>query len=508
MIKKISVFGLLAICAFVYSFSLDKIPTYLNQDELGFSLNAYSIAQTGFDENGRFFPLYFWHLGIMWSTPIIVYLTAFFLKFLPLSEIVIRLPVVLVGLLDIILVFFVARKIFKSDKYALIAAGFLAIIPVHFMQSRILLDNLFIVPFLLGWLLLLLYFAENKNPWILFLTGLVLGFGIHSYHAAKVMMPLYLLFTLIFIFPEVKRKKWLVFILIFGFILPVLPLIPWLNQYPDTLTDQVRYTGLYNTNLNPLQGLATLLTPEIISQRLRIYWQYFDPLFLFFQGDISLIHSTQKVGAFLFPFMFLLPVGLFHLLKNRNKINLLIITGFFTAPFAPVLVGNEYRISKELVILPFAVLIATAGLQFLFNSKLKIGKWIAIILLIISVGQFGLFLSDYFTDYRVRSYNWFNYNIPGALESAINHDSFVYLDNGVSFIDRYWKFYLIKHNREDLLIQTNYFDPLTTDPQSFPDNSLSVYRFDHINYINSNILKTNEYILEPDGIISFYIYEK
>ena len=148
------VLGLLAVIV-LYSAFLNVTPVHLNQDELGFSLNAYSIAKTGFDENGRFFPLYFWHLNVMWSTPIIVYLTALILKLFPLSEVAIRLPSVIVGIINIVLVYLLAKRIFKSEKFGLLAGVLLATTPVHFIQSRILLDNLYIVPFVLGWLLLL-----------------------------------------------------------------------------------------------------------------------------------------------------------------------------------------------------------------------------------------------------------------------------------------------------------------------------------------------------------------
>src|SRR3989344_4280427 len=94
---------------FLYASLLERTPVHLNQDELGFALNAHSIAKTGFDENGRFLPLYFWHLGVMWSTPIIVYLTSLILKFLPLSESIIRLPSVFIGVVGISLMWFLGK---------------------------------------------------------------------------------------------------------------------------------------------------------------------------------------------------------------------------------------------------------------------------------------------------------------------------------------------------------------------------------------------------------------
>src|SRR3990167_10339646 len=88
----------------IYSYRLDLVPVHLNQDELEFALNAKLLWTNGRDQLGNFLPFYFWHLGSFWATPIIVYWTALFLKFLPLNEVVIRLPSVSIGVLTIFLI--------------------------------------------------------------------------------------------------------------------------------------------------------------------------------------------------------------------------------------------------------------------------------------------------------------------------------------------------------------------------------------------------------------------
>lgn len=505
---------LLMFYGFLYSAFINRTPVHLNQDELGFSLNAYSIAKTGFDENGRFFPLYFWHLGVMWSTPIIVYLTALILKILPLSEVTIRLPSVFVGLVDIILIGFLGAKIFKDIKYGILGALFLAVTPVHFIHSRLLLDNLFIVPFVLGWLFCLCLFLEKKNPWFLGLAAFLLGLGFHSYHAAKVMIPLYMLMTFWVLGRQLKENKKLILLIIVPFLIPLLPVIPWLSKYPDTFIDQVKYTGLYDTGLNPLAGLFSLLNPRSIFHRLDVFFAYFNPYFLFFKGDESLIHSTQRTGVFLLSFAVFIPAGIYNVLRNKTPFNLLLVLGFFSSPVAAALVGDHYRISRALVMLPFAVLLAIHGFKFLFSRRQFLSRITCYILLIIIPLQFSYFLYDYFKDYRIRSYSWFKYNIPAALEAVINEDQkrplyAINLDNRIDFIDRYWRFFLIKRNRKDLLGKTYYFDPYFSDLKFFPKNSLLLYNFDHVGTadIKKDSFKKIKDIFEPDGTSRFYIYK-
>lgn len=525
--KKLSVVLLLLFTVFLYTILLDRTPIHLNQDELGFSLNAYSIAKTGFDENGRFFPLYFWHLGVMWATPFIVYLTALFLKFLPLTEITIRLPSVLVALINVALIYLLAKKLFKSHWWGVIAGALLALTPVHFIQGRILLDNFYIVPFVLGWLLFLFKFLEGKQPLFLLVLGLILGFGFYSYHAARIMMPFYLLITIFALLPEIKKRKRLLLVTIIGFVIPLLPLIPWTQQYPETLfLDQVRYTGIYDTSaLSFGSGIAVLLSPESLAHRLNVFVSYFNPVYLFLLGDASLIHSTSlhhplglahapiRAGVFLLPLAIFIPLGLYKTLKERTVFNKLIVFGFFTAPIAGALAGDHFRYSRILVILPFAILLAVYGIQLLVSQKKRILRIACYLLLITTVLHFFYFLYDYHTDYRIRSYNWMKYNVPGALEEIISQDTTkpttkIFLDNRIEFIDRYWRFYLIKHNKEGLLAKTDFFDPQTVELEKLAKNSIILYNFNHVDGLKTQIgpftKVTN--IFEPDGVSTFYLY--
>lgn len=498
----------------LYGSFLNFTPVHLNQDELGFALNAYSIAQSGIDENGRFLPFYFWHLDLMWSTPVIVYLTAVFLKFFPLSEGIIRLPSVLVGLINITLVYLISKEIFKTKQLSLITTLFLVLNPTHFIHSRFLLDNLYILPFALGWLYFLILFLKKKKTKFLIYSSLCLGFGVHSYHAAKITMPLYFLATILVIFTVKSNFKRNLFTSLIFFILPLLPFIWWLPKYPDTLTDQVKYVGLYNTNLSPLQGLISVLTPEGIMNRVAVYLDYFNPKFLFLTGDSSLIHSTQRIGIFLYPFILLLPLGVYYALKQKDKVSKLIIYGFLTAPIAPSFVLNPDRVSKELVILPFACLLSGYGLSMLIRIFPKYLKYIIIILIVFITTQFPIFLYDYYTDYRTRSYAWFNYNIPGVLEELIKLDRIhspekIYLDNKSYFIDRYWQFFLIKHNVLNLSYKTEFFSE-NTDLEQIPKGSLLEHRFDNQITKESSVESYEKLkeILEPDGFKSFFIIKK
>lgn len=506
----VSLVILIVVCGVLYSSLLDRTPVHLNQDEVGFALNAYSIAKTGLDDNGRPWPLYFWHLGVMWATPFIVYLTAAFLKFFPLSEVVIRIPSVIIGTLNVVLIWFVSLKVFNSQKYAFLAGLLLVATPLHFVQSRILLDNHFILPFVTGWLISLWLFIQTNKGGYLVVGTFLLGLGVHSYHAAKIMMPVFLLLAFWCAREELKQNKKLLAVATGAFVLPLIPLAVWLQQYPDTLVDQVKYTGIYDTKLGVLTGVGTLLTPKSLVYHLDVYANYFNPRFLFLRGDQSLIHSTHRAGVFLLPLIVFVPVGIWQMFKS-DRFGRLLTFGFFVSPIAAVIAGDHFRISRALVILPFAMLLAVCGIKRLFESK----RWrVASLLLVIAVPfQFLYFLYDYLTDYRIRSYSWMNNNVPGALESVIREErqkplSGIYFDKTIDFLPSYWRFYLIKHGELDLQTKTNYFDPKFTDAEELPVNSLIFYSHHNVDgqkQILGPFRKLSP-VFEPDGTQRFYLY--
>src|SRR4029078_9093449 len=100
-------------------------------------------------------------------------------KLMPLSEVSARLPTVLVGVTDIVLIFFVARRMFKSALLAVASAALLALTPAHFILSRYALDYLYPVPFVLGWLLCVLAYLEHGRTRTLFAATFVLGLGVY-----------------------------------------------------------------------------------------------------------------------------------------------------------------------------------------------------------------------------------------------------------------------------------------------------------------------------------------
>lgn len=163
-LKNILVYAIiLTLTTIIFSYGLSQTPVHLVQDELAFALNAHSITNSLHDTNGTFLPFYFKHLDTFWATPVVTYLTAVLLIFLPLSETNVRLASVLVGITSILLIMLLTQRIYRRQLLTYIAGLLAATTPALFMHSRLLLGNLYPVPFVLLWLLFLKKFIDEKR---------------------------------------------------------------------------------------------------------------------------------------------------------------------------------------------------------------------------------------------------------------------------------------------------------------------------------------------------------
>jgi 4-amino-4-deoxy-L-arabinose transferase-like glycosyltransferase len=492
MIRKLAPLALLAAGVLIlYTANLGHAPIYLHEAEVLFALHAQSMATTLHDTNGRLLPLYFQMPQIgenVWFHPMIVYAMMPFLKALPLSEAAIRLPSVFVGLVDVLLLYFIAARIFQSERWALVAACLLALTPSHFIHSRIAMDYLYPVPFVLAWLLCLLIFLERREMWLLFVATSCLGVGIYSYIASVVMMPLYLLMTVAVIWTAFDRPVRPTLFAIAGFMWPLCLMI-WIAYHPQFLGQTVSRYGVGDqaaaarstgTSIGAvLEELRRVTRFSGITGRISLYWYFFDPSYLFLTGGYAnVVNSTRHVGVFPLSFLVLVPVGVAATMARRRVVDALVVLGFASAPLAACLVVPEpYAIDRELALLPFGVLIATAGARWL-ASRGRPWRAMAVALLAVVPAHFAFFAVDYYRDYPPRAAFWFNWNRRGAIEELLARERqqrppAIYLStHHISYVDAYWRLYLIKYGRQDLLRHTIYFDSDGFDVESIPSGSL------------------------------------
>jgi hypothetical protein len=362
-----------------------------------------------------------------------------------------------------------------------LAAALLALSPAHFIFSRQALDYICPLPFVLAWLWCLMAAAETGSVRMSLASGVILGLGFYSYIASWATMPLLLVVTWVALYRSAARPGQPVLAATIGFALPVLVAMVWLVFHPDMWRDMVGRYKVYDArHLSPLQGLKDFLGHDV-RERVSVYWDYFNPAYLFFSGGSNLSTATRRVGVFLLPVSILLACGIREVWRRwHDVIGPVLAAGLVVAPLPATLVGERYAIQRELVVLPFAVLIATFGAVFLLRHSIRAVRLSGMLLLLAMPVQFAFFYQDYFNDYRIRSAFAFDpANVRGIAEYLIsNHSSGasppIYLSEDLDDVAARWRFYLIKHRREDMLARTNLFTATRFDLHQAPSGSLLV----------------------------------
>jgi len=453
---------LLAVAGILYFWRLNDAPMLMGGDEAYFAMHARSIALTARDVDGRFLPLFFRIDPTTWYQPMLVYLMAPVLKVFGVSEWTVRAPIAAIAVLDVLLMYGVAKRLFGGVRHAVFAALLMAMTPVHVITGRMAMDYLCPVPFVLGWLWCLLVAMDTGNAWWALGAGGLLALGFFSYIAAWFMMPVYFLLTLAALWWTRDRSR-LMLAAAGGFLAPLLPFVAWLRSHGDVLGTMLARYQFADSHHEWQQSIRDLLHFFVIQERLSLYWRYFDPVYLFLAGSPDPVLGTRKAGVFLVAVGVLLAVGLYDIVRRSDRSSL-VLAGVVTAPIAPVLVNSGNAIQRQLVLIPFVVLARVYGARRLLQHPAKLVRVATVLLLVSLPLQFAYFAHDYFTDYRIRAAARIDpINLREVARSLFAGEwgpiPRVYLGEALDDGVARWRFYLGKYGRDDLLAHTWTIDP-------------------------------------------------
>jgi 4-amino-4-deoxy-L-arabinose transferase-like glycosyltransferase len=481
----------LAVAALLYLYRYGDPPMHLGGDESHFAVQAQALATTGKDLNGRTLPLFVNLQGptgpsqssTRWYQPALFYLMAATLSVLPLDEASVRLPLILVGVLNVGLVYVVASMLFTGRGYPALAAAFLLFTPAHLIFSRQAADYLLPIPIVLGWLALLVRSLMTGHVGTSLAGGVLLGCGLFSYLAAWAIMPALLAFGLVAGLVSGHRRVAFLLAPVAGFAIPAMALVTWLVAHPAMLQETVsRYSAPGTQHLNALQRIREFLNYDNVQEIAAVYWDYFNPTFLFLTGGSNLTTSTRRVGLFLWPLAPFVICGLYDVSRRarREPMALVLLAGFLLAPVPASLVGERYAAQRALLLMPFGVLIAAHGAAWLARRPSRLARAVVIVLLAAMPISFTAFYRDYFDGHRLRSAFWFDpVNFRGVASRLLATDASVpwpavYFAEDLDDVGARWNFYLMKANRQDLWARTRFYNPRAFDGATAPSGALLV----------------------------------
>jgi hypothetical protein len=111
---------------------------------------------------------------------------------------------------------------------------------------------------------------------------------------------------------------------------------------------------------------------------------------------------------------------------------------------------------------------------------------------------------------------WFERNIRGAIEEMLartdpGSTGQLYVNNQIGNVESYWRLYLIKHGRGDLLGRTRFFLPATLDLQEVPAGALILSSVEDAwqkEKVASGEIEPVFTAREPDGAASYLVLRR
>ncbi len=400
------------------TFNLDKVPPSLFGDEVDVGYQAYSLLKTGQDLQGNSWPTLIQSLA-EYRVPLYIYSTIPFVGIFGLNEWGVRLPAVFWGMLSILGIYFLAKKLF-TEKIALLSSFFLAISPWHIHYSRASFEVTMLLTFLIFGTYFFVKSIENKK--LLILSSILFALTPYIYSTATVFMPS-LLLVLLFFFKD-KLKKNIKIVTVF-FLIMFLVLIPYgVNTFSGKAGERFSAINIFgNKDLQEKVYLAQKEENLIFNlQRFfhnkpLIYGQYFtqnylrsfSPEFLFLAGDPNSRHSIHEMGQMYVIELILLIMGIWILVKMENKWKWLVLGWLLFSPVPAALTyDGGFHSTRLFLMLPPLMILVALGFEKFKNFK--------IFLILLLTFNFLFFVHRYFIEYPKEAWRAWQFGFKESMQ--------------------------------------------------------------------------------------------
>lgn len=395
---------------FLRIFQINRLPPGLSSDEVAFAYNAYTILQNQSDQFGEKWPFYFESFG-EYKNPVPVYILVPFLSYFGNNALAVRLPMVILSSLSILVLYLIIKKLFLSNRFALLVSFFLAVSSWHIFFSR------FSNGYLLGMVFLLagiFFFLKSREAVLLAaFSGIFFLLSFYSYHSTKLVI-LAILPMLFWLFPIKRRSAVIVFCSLF--LLGILPAIFYrqktikrvemvtLTANPELGEKITNYIHDFKPGEMPIWFIRSFVNKPVIYSKafLDQLIYHFSAHFLIFESDEDpLFHFPDQGAIFLWQFP-LLILGSFWLLKE--KISFFLFYFWLVAVLPSGLSASLWSASSRsfLSIIPILIISGYGGNYLLKNYLVK-KRWSIILSLGVSlmiVYSVAEMLMNYFFHFR------------------------------------------------------------------------------------------------------------
>ena len=421
---------ILCISFFLRMYKISQVPASLAPDEVALGYNAFSLLHTGMDEHGKFLPLSFVSFGDG-KLPVYIYFDTLFIALAGLTELTVKIPSILSGVIATFLIFSIGNLLFKNKSIALFCALLYAVSPWNIYFSRMAYEaNLATTLFLGGLYFYLLHIVQNKKNSII-ISSFLFSLTIFTYHSYVLFTPLFFVMVSFLFRKNIRRDRSTVFAV--GIFLTFL-IIAYFSIIKGSII-KAGNVGIFNNKdiiYNRVEVLRgdNVLGNDVIKkvfynkylgvsyQIIQNYLLSFSPAFLFDKGGEKLLHNLGFFGnLYVIEALFIL-VGISSLFWNKEKyVPLLLIWGIL-GPIPSSITEDAPNTARLMTIMPLLVLISAYGFYSLLRyvKKFKTIRWLlyTVIFLVFFINV-GYFVDIYFEHMNYHRARFFLYSFREAV---------------------------------------------------------------------------------------------
>jgi 4-amino-4-deoxy-L-arabinose transferase-like glycosyltransferase len=337
--------------AMLYTRAVTTNPEGFYLDESSIAYNAHLIAQTGHDEHGETWPLYFRAFGD-YKNPVYIYLLAALFKLTGPSISAARLLSALLGFAAALLIGLLAWQVTKQRLVAFVLLMAALLTPWVFELSRVVVE-VALYPLLIAMLLLVVHQIAKKERWTwrdASALACVLALLTYTYSIGRLLGPLLALGLLLFLN---RIRLWSIAKVWILYGLCLLPLLIFQRRHPGALS--ARYQLL--TFITPQTSYA-----EDVLQFGKHLLGNINPWKMIFSGDPNAfqIASVYGAGPVLVAVLILMLLSL-GLLWGKNQFSpwwRFVVYGLAVS-FIPASLTRDYFHTLRLAAVPVFMLALT-----------------------------------------------------------------------------------------------------------------------------------------------------
>jgi 4-amino-4-deoxy-L-arabinose transferase-like glycosyltransferase len=379
---------LLSGAVFLYVHNVTANPAGFYIDESSIAYNAYCIAQSGHDEHGVAWPLYFRAFGD-YKNPVYIYLLAGVFRVTGPSIMVARLFSALLGVAACLVIGLLALKITKLRRVGLAVTASALMTPWLFEISRVVVEAA-LYPLVIAVFLLCVHLLAEKNRWgwvNAFVLASALALVTYTYTIGRVLAPLLAFGLLVF----ARRVTLLSILRVWAlYAISLVPLLVFYRVHPEALGARFR--------------MITYITPQ--TNYLEDAWEFtkhfvgnINPWKMIVSGDPNMfqIASVYGVGPVLLATFMLVLLSVFLLIRNRqfNAWWKFIVYGFVVS-FVPASLTIDYFHTLRLCAVPvFLLVLTTPAFGWFLKNDTRTRNALAITAVVLSLLQASFFYRQY-----------------------------------------------------------------------------------------------------------------